>query len=56
MYDLAAIAIALGCFALIFALLYVLERVWHPATSFGSHVLQYASTSAFCAGVGVSVM
>jgi len=27
MYDLAALAIALACFAVIFALLYVLERV-----------------------------
>jgi len=27
MYDLAALAIALACFAFIFALLYVLERV-----------------------------
>ena len=27
MYDLAAIAIGLGCFAFIFVLLYVLERV-----------------------------
>jgi hypothetical protein len=27
MFDLAAIAIALGCFAFIFLLLYVLERV-----------------------------
>jgi len=28
MFDLAAIAIALGCFAFLFLLLYVLERVW----------------------------
>jgi len=27
MFDLAALAIALACFAFIFALLYVLERV-----------------------------
>jgi len=27
MFDLAAIAIALGCFAFIFLLLYALERV-----------------------------
>jgi len=27
MYDLAAIAIALACFAFVFALLWVLERV-----------------------------
>lgn len=27
MFDLAAIAIALGCFAFVFLLLYVLERV-----------------------------
>ena len=27
MYDLAAIAIALACFAVIFALLYVLDQV-----------------------------
>jgi len=27
MFDLAAIAIALGCFAFLFLLLYVLERV-----------------------------
>jgi len=27
MYDIAAIAIGLACFAFIFALLYVLERV-----------------------------
>jgi len=27
MFDLAAIAIALGCFAFLFRLLYVLERV-----------------------------
>jgi len=28
MYDLAAIAIAIACFAFIFILLYALERVW----------------------------
>jgi len=27
MYDLAAIAIALACFAVVFALLYVLDKV-----------------------------
>jgi len=27
MYDIAALAIALACFAFVFALLYVLERV-----------------------------
>jgi hypothetical protein len=27
MYDLAAIAIGLACFAVIFALLYLLERI-----------------------------
>jgi len=37
MYDLAALAIAAACFAFIFGLLWMLERVWcPPPTRLGS--------------------